>query len=278
MSIVPKYAKYLKENGVEGILVNGTTGEGVSQSVEEREKTAEAWVEACKATGQTVMIQVGGTNLKDVKRLAAHAEKLRVSSILCLADLFHRPKNVNDLLDYLKSVSEAAPDTPLLYYHIPGFTGIDIDVKEMLEKADVVPTLVGLKFTDNDLSVGASCLVVGSGKHPVFLGSDTILAAALALGFDSAIGTTLNMLPKQNIEIKTAMDGGDVKRASEAQKILTSAVKSIFKHGSWVGTMKSAMNLMTPVDVGPVREPLKPIPPEKLNQLKQELISLKLFN
>ena len=105
--------------------MNGTTGEGVSQSIEEREQTAEAWVKACKVTGQTVMIQVGGTSLKDVKRLAAHAEKLGVSSILCLADLFHRPKNADDLLDYLKYVSEAAPNTPLLYYHIPGFIGIN---------------------------------------------------------------------------------------------------------------------------------------------------------
>lgn len=148
----------------------------------------------------------------------------------------------------------------------------------MLEKADRVPTLVGLKFTNNDLGIGASCLTVGSGKFAVFLGSDTILAAAMALGFDSAIGTTLNMLAKQNIDIKTAMDAGDVKRASEAQKILTSAVKSISKHGSWVGTMKSAMNLMTPIDVGPVREPLLPIPQEKLVQLKEELKSLKLIS
>lgn len=108
-----------------------------------------------------------------------------------------------------------------------------VDVKEMLEKADRVPTLVGLKFTDNDLSVGASCLAVKSGEHPVFLGSDTILAAALALGFDSAIGTTLNMLAKKNIEIKSAMDKGDIKQASEAQKLLTSAVKSICKHGKF---------------------------------------------
>lgn len=109
--------------------MNGTTGEGVSQSVEEREKNAEAWVQACKSTGQTVMIQVGGTSLKDVRRLASHAEKLQVSSILCLADLFHRPQNADDLLHYLKFVSDAAPKMPLLYYHIPGFTGIDSEYK-----------------------------------------------------------------------------------------------------------------------------------------------------
>jgi len=107
------------------ISVNGTTGEGVSQTTEEREKTAEAWISAAKETGQTIMVQVGGTSLVDVKRLAAHASKIGAAAILCLADLFHQPRSADDLLRYLKEVGSAAPETPLLYYHIPGFTGID---------------------------------------------------------------------------------------------------------------------------------------------------------
>jgi N-acetylneuraminate lyase len=145
---VPKYAKFLLDSGVKGVLgkrklqqvktlphisihvlvcvpVNGTSGEGVSQTVEEREKIAEAWLTASKKTGQTIVVQVGGTNLADVKRLAAHAEKHGADGLLCLADLFHKPTNADQLLDYLKIVSDSAPNTPLLYYHIPLFTGID---------------------------------------------------------------------------------------------------------------------------------------------------------
>lgn len=56
---------------------------------------------------------------------AQHAENLGVSSILCLPDLFFNPKTVDDLIHYLKFVSHAAPNTPLFYYHIPSFTGVN---------------------------------------------------------------------------------------------------------------------------------------------------------
>lgn len=107
------------------IKVNGTTGEGVSMTTKERLDVVNEWVKASALFGQTVMVQVGGTNMADVKTLAREAEKAKVSSILCLADLFFRPSTVDDLLKYLNIVSKEAPSTPLLYYHIPSFTGIN---------------------------------------------------------------------------------------------------------------------------------------------------------
>lgn len=86
---------------------------------------AEAWAKAAQQTGQTVMVQVGGTSLKEVRALAGHAEGIGASAILCLADLFHRPRTCDQLIDYLNLVSRAAPKTPLLYYHLPDFTGIN---------------------------------------------------------------------------------------------------------------------------------------------------------
>lgn len=101
----------------------------------------------------------------------------------------------------------------------------------MLEKADTVPTLVGLKFTNNDLAVGAGCVKVAGGKYAVFLGSNTTLAAAMTLGFDSAITSSLNMLPKENMSILTAFQRGDIKTASEAQSVLGAVIGAISKHG-----------------------------------------------
>lgn len=105
--------------------MNGTTGEGVSMTTEERKAVLNAWMKASQPYGLTVMAQVGGTNMSDVKSLARHAEAMKASAILCLADLFFRPSSVDDLLKYLNIVSQAAPNTPLLYYHIPSFTGIN---------------------------------------------------------------------------------------------------------------------------------------------------------
>jgi N-acetylneuraminate lyase len=56
---------------------------------------------------------------------AQHAEGLGADGIMCLHDLFFRPAGVDQLVDYLALVSAAAPNTPLFYYHLPGFTGVN---------------------------------------------------------------------------------------------------------------------------------------------------------
>lgn len=90
----------------------------------ERKAICESWSAATKITKQHLMIQVGGAPLPDVLELAQHAENMKVHSILCLPELYFKPKNVNELIDYLTIVGKAAPNTPLLYYHIPQFTNV----------------------------------------------------------------------------------------------------------------------------------------------------------
>jgi len=72
---------------------------------------------------------------------ARHAESLGVAGIMCLHDLFFRPAGADQLVDYLSLVSAAAPKTPLFFYHLPGFTGVNcnlsyffINFKEKINK------------------------------------------------------------------------------------------------------------------------------------------------
>lgn len=58
---------------------------------------------------------------------AKHAESLEVTGIVCLPDLFFKPKSADELVLYLKAVGQSAPKTPLLYYHTPSFTGVQCE-------------------------------------------------------------------------------------------------------------------------------------------------------
>lgn len=93
-------------------------------SVAERKKVAEAWSVASKKHNLTLMVQVGGAPLCDVYELAAHAESLKVDAILCLPELYFKPRTAQDLVNYLKQVGRYCSNTPLLYYHIPMFSGV----------------------------------------------------------------------------------------------------------------------------------------------------------
>ncbi|XP_073992262.1 N-acetylneuraminate lyase-like isoform X2 [Rhodnius prolixus] len=273
-SIICQYANYLKEHGVQGILVNGTTGEGVSQNIEERKLLTEEWVKVAKKTEQSLMVHIGGASLTDVIDLAKHAEKLKVEALLCLPELFFKPKTSGELTDYLKLISKAAPGTPLLYYHIPAFTDVNIDMEQFIRLAcSEVPTFAGIKFTHTNLEEGARCLKAGN-EHDVavFLGADQLLSAATTLGFDSAIATTLNLWPELLNEIQLNIKSGKVQKAMDGQKELTRKIACITKHGNWVTTMKAAMNLVSSLKLGTARPPLKPLTVVQIQEISRDIL------
>lgn len=105
--------------------MHGTSGEAMSMTVTERKAVTEEWAKAVKSTKQHLMVQVAGCPLPDAIELAKHAEKVGVDSILSLPELYFKPATPLAVVDYLKHIGEAASKTPLLYYHIPGWTNVN---------------------------------------------------------------------------------------------------------------------------------------------------------
>ncbi|XP_068972608.1 N-acetylneuraminate lyase-like isoform X2 [Bombus flavifrons] len=276
LSIIPQYADHLAKEKVTGVLVNGTTGEGPSMTTSERKLVAEAWANAVKTTKQHLMIQVGGTSLPDVLELAKHAENIKADSILCLPELYFSPSTSQQLKDYLKLVGSAAPNTPLLYYHIPSLTNVDVHMAQFLESVDEeeIPTFVGIKFTSPSLDEGAQAFHVTNDKFAVFLGNDQLITAACALGMNSFITTGSNMFSEIVLETLAAGLAGNVMKGRETQQRLTNAVTNVSKYGTWVETMKTAMTLLTNINPGPPRAPLKPLSVQTVASMAKDLQNL----
>ncbi|XP_059616379.1 N-acetylneuraminate lyase B-like [Phlebotomus argentipes] len=254
--LIDPYAKWLKERGIQAVLVNGTTGEGMSMSVSERKTTAEEWQKACRKHGMTLMLQIGGVPFVDVAELAKHADQLGVDAVLCLPELYFKPKTEPDLVKYLAKVATHCPKTPLLYYHIPVNTGVNLSMPKFLGLAEKeIDTFVGIKYTSGDLALGSACLAE---NRFIFLGADSILCGALAQGFDSSIMTILNVCPELAIEIYNAVKKGDVFKAREKQKELSAVVDRILAEGGgeWVPSMKKEFNRVFHTNIGNVRFPL----------------------
>ncbi|KZC14657.1 N-acetylneuraminate lyase [Dufourea novaeangliae] len=255
--------------------LNGTTGEGTSMSVAERKLAAEAWAKAVKTTKQHLMVQVGGAPLPDVLELARHAENIKADSLLCLPELYFKPTTTYQLTEYLKLVSKAAPNTPLLYYHIPMLTNVNVHMGLFLESlGDKIPNFAGIKFTSSNLEEGSQALNADNKKYVVFLGNDQLLGAGCALGMNSFIATSINMLPELAFQILTEGTVGNNLKARETQEKLSKAVIAISKYGSWVETMKTAMSLLTNIDPGPTRAPLTILPSEITAAMAKDLQNL----
>lgn len=110
-----------------------------------------------------------------------------------------------------------------------------------------IPNFGGIKFTSNDLNEGAACLKPG---RKVFLGSNTILSGALALGFDSAILVSLNVFPELGQAVYNAVQENRWKDAISAQKVLTE------QFNDCATTLKTKFNQVnSDFACGPARKP-----------------------
>lgn len=104
--------------------MNGTTGEGQCQRIDERKRNSEEWLKACRKYDLKCMVQIGGASVSNVHDLAEHAEQMEADAVLCLPELFFKPTCEEDAVDYLGKVAERCPTRPLLYYHFPAFSKV----------------------------------------------------------------------------------------------------------------------------------------------------------
>lgn len=117
--------------------MNGTTGEGVCQRIDERMRSLEEWLKSCQKYDLKCMVHIGGTSVASVYDLAEHAEKSGADAVLCLPELFFKPNCEEDLVDYLKKVAEHCPTRPLFYYHFPAFSKVNCLYRTFLYFKDI---------------------------------------------------------------------------------------------------------------------------------------------
>ena len=189
---IPQQAALLRESGVRGAFICGTTGESHSLTASERRQVAECW--ACEAGPDLpVIVHVGHNSQEEAKSLAAHAAAVGAAAIAALAPSYFKPQTVDELIDFCAPIAAAAPDLPFYFYHIPSLTGVTLSMPEFLHRGSQrIPQLAGLKFTHNDLMMLQECLAIDSGRFDVVYGSDETLLAGLAFGVRGAVGSTYN--------------------------------------------------------------------------------------
>ncbi|KAJ8714179.1 hypothetical protein PYW08_007799 [Mythimna loreyi] len=271
LSVIPIYMAYLDKHQVNGILVGGTTGEGMSLSVEERKSLLEAWMTAARPFGAKVIVQVGGAPLPDVLELAKHAEKLGADGMMTLPELYYKPKTVEQLVCYLQSVSEAAPNLPLIYYHFPMMTGVDVNMRQLFSEASTnLPNLKGAKA---DLGIADQVADLLAEDQKIFIANHHI-APSVLMGHDSSIATVANLFPDLVHNIVQTVKDGDVPKARVMQHRLNQLVDAIASQGDFVPAMKATMELVTGIRLGPTRHPLAPLNIVQRKSLRDTLISL----
>ena len=165
---VQALTKYFVEKGVKGVYVNGSSGECIYQSVEDRKIILENVMKAAEGK-LTVIAHVACNNTKDSQELARHAESLGVDAIAAIPPIyFHLPEYA--IAQYWNDISAAAPNTDFVIYNIPQLAGTALSMnllKEMLKNKNLdvdieVDGGISKNTMDLALDAGANILVIGS--------------------------------------------------------------------------------------------------------------------
>jgi N-acetylneuraminate lyase len=257
LDMVPEYYNLLRNNGVVGAFINGSTGEGVSLTQEEKQKHAEKWAECYKSDSTVRIINlVGGTSYRECIENAVISYQAGISAIAVLGPYYFKPADENYLAEFVARVGEMVPDMAVYYYHIPVLTGVNIPMTRFIIRiSEILPNFVGIKYTHEDFMDFLSCLNYKDGAYEILWGRDENLLAALSLGANGAVGSTYNYAaPLYNRLIKAYREGNNAE-ARKLQQLSINMIALLGKYGG-MGTGKAFMKYIG-LDCGEFRLPVK---------------------
>jgi len=278
LDVIPAYARFLRDNGVGAAFVCGTTGEGLSLTLEERLRIAERWV-GCADDRLRVIVHVGHTCLADARTLTAHAAKIGASAVSALTPCFFKPRNNAEVVNWCEAVASAAPMLPFYYYNIPSMTGIDYPVVDFLAQAQSrIPSLAGVKYTHENLPDYKACVAFAQGRYDILFGRDELLLEGTDAGALGAVGSTYNYAAPLYLRLLAAHAAG---RATEARTLQDTAIKMIAICNA-IGVThlaaSKALMAMLGIDCGPVRLPLAQPEATQLATLRTRLNEIGFFD
>ena len=189
-----KLARYLLDNGCDGLNVLGTTGEATSFSRDERKAVMSAY----KAEGlplDRLMVGTGAAATSDAVVLTRHAAELGFAGALVLPPFYYKGVPDDGLVAYIDTLVKATTDQPIpIYlYHFPAMSGLPWHValiKRLLEKFP--PRIVGLKDSSGDMAYARSAAAI-SRDFAVFPSTEAALLEARRGDFAGCISATANL-------------------------------------------------------------------------------------
>lgn len=274
LSIIPSYHQLLKRNGVAGVFICGSTGEGPSMTLQEKKDLAQAWASANNGDDQfKVILFLGGTCLEEAKDLARHASRIGLNGISITAPYYFKPAKLEQLAACCIEVAEAAPDQPFYYYHIPVLTGVRFPMIKLMELLHGrLKNFAGIKFTDEDIADYTQCIQFQNGQYEILWGRDECLLAAMAVGGRSGIGSTYNYAMPLYQKLIAAFDKGDMKTAVFHQNQSIEMISLLGKYGG----MPTGKNFMQAVgiDCGGFRLPFANMSADDKNKFNDDLVRI----
>lgn len=223
-----KYAELLEfqiANGTHGILVNGTTSEPSTLTVDERIRLVELAVETVKGR-VPVVAATGSQSHAETVALTEFASKAGADALLIVTPYYIRPSQ-RGLVAYYEDLGRRT-DVPMMIYHIPGRAAVNVELSTLRAIAEKVPSLVGMKHAVNDLGYVSHMLMAMGPEFRVFVGLEEFSFPMMAVGACGLMNAVANIAPRKVADLANASAAGDMATARRLHYELFELNQAVF--------------------------------------------------
>jgi len=254
------------ENGTNGIVPCGTTGESPTLSHEEHKRVIEITVDQVKKR-VPVVAGAGSNNTAEAIDLTKHAKAVGADAALHITPYYNKPTQEGIYRHYQAIAKEAK--FPLVLYNIAGRTGVNIEPATMARLAEL-PEIVAVKEASGNLGQMAEIKQLCGDKLVLLSGDDNLILPVLAIGGAGVVSVISNILPRQTADLIAAWEAGQTGKAQELFYKLLPVCKAMFLETNPI-PVKTAAALMGLIPDGAMRLPMCEMAPANLDKLKKTL-------
>ncbi|QEF95015.1 4-hydroxy-tetrahydrodipicolinate synthase [Methanothermobacter sp. KEPCO-1] len=266
---------YLIENGVDGLLVAGTTGESATITHEEQRRMIDILVDEVNGRVKTIA-GAGSNSSREALGLVKYAGDAGADAALVITPYYNRPQP-HGLTEHYRMLEEAS-EIPLIIYNVPSRTGTDIDVDTVSELAGL-DGIIGIKEASPDLDkismLKSRLMDMGLDDFIILSGNDNLTLPMISMGAEGVISVVANVDPARMSRLVNEALSGDFESAMKTHYELYSLMKVLFIESNPV-PVKEALNMMGR-PAGHVRMPLAPLRDSSREKLRMVLEELALI-
>ncbi|MBO5221401.1 MAG: N-acetylneuraminate lyase [Clostridia bacterium] len=259
-----KLVKFNIEKGVCGFYVCGSTAEAFLMSKEERMQIMDVVKSA--AEDRTLIAHIGSLNERDAAEMGHHAKTLGYDAVSSVAPFYYK-FSFEEIKNYYFRLADAS-SLPMLVYHFPAFSGVNMGVGEMAKFLSD-DRFMGIKYTSNDFFMMEQCKTAFPEKV-LYNGFDEMFLSGLAMGADGGVGSTYNFMADKFVKIRALFGEGRMEEARALQQQANHIITVLCK----IGVMQAEKEVLNQLgfDFGVCRNPFGEPTTEEKELIRKEIL------
>ena len=256
------------KEGVDSIIVCGTTGESATMSEAERKDTIKFVVDTVNKR-VPVIAGTGSNNTKSAIEMTKYAESVGVDGVLVVTPYYNKATQKGLIEHFTKIAKETT--LPIIMYNVPGRTGVNI-LPETCYELSKIDNIVAIKEASGNISQVAKIASLCGDNLAIYSGNDDQIIPVLSLGGIGVISVLSNIKPKFTHDMVYDFFNGDVKEACKKQLDSIELIDCLFSEVNPI-PVKSALNMLG-YDYGIPRLPLTELSESNKDKLKKTIFKI----